>query len=306
MYLEGREEKFMLSNLQTRRTWKKAPVKKPHSLIKENKFQKIEKIIYEGKSALSITYKSNISLKNLSYVKTATNFLSNEQLPFSKLLCIHHNKNGYEGIWSFCEGKVKQNWTTVEYKALGTFLGKLHTSGKNYKNTYVYKAPIIISLKEEYLALKQYLPSSFDHISVLLETIEEKWPLFLPIGLVHTDLFANNILFQHGNVSGVLQNHNLQNDILLYDLTSVIKSLYFTNFENIKEKEDTFFNSYAKETPLCAEEIKSIPILTAAKFLFSSLMHIKNHLNDEIYNNTHLNSAAISLIHAEKALHLYE
>lgn len=291
--------------LKKRRTWKRAPIKKKRTLIKENVEQKIEKTTHEGKSALCITYKCDITLKNLIFIKNATAQLNKQEFPFSKLISFKHTKNGYQGIWSFCPGKLKLQWSINEYSALGVFLGKLHKDSNEDNVTSIYKPPIILSLRENYETIKQYLPSSFDNISSLLTTIEKKWPLFLKTGLVHTDLFPNNILFDQNQVSGILQNHNIQHDLLLYDLTSIMKSLYFSDYKHIKKHEDAFFSSYTSHIPLSTDEFYSIPILTSAKLLNTSLFLVHKHLHDKEYKNSYLNAAAISLIHAENALKLY-
>ena len=290
---------------QKRRTWKRAPVKKIHSLIKENADQKIEKIFHEEKTALLITYKHGISLKDLTFLKKATTFLHEHDLPFSRLLSFDHKGKEFRGIWSFSPGKVSKNWSTDQYKGFGEFLGKMHKIAKKHQDTCLQKLPIILSLKEQYKSLKDVLPESFDSIPSLLDKLEQKWPLFLPTGLVHTDLFPGNILFKHNTVSGILQNHNLQIDVLLYDLASVIKTLYFTSTDNITEKETAFFKAYTSYHPLSKEEILSLSILTSAKLLQNTLSLVEKHFKETTYKETHLNSAAISLIYAEKALHIY-
>ncbi len=292
--------------LKQRRTWKRACVKKSATPLKENTDQKIQKIIYQGKSALSIIYKSQMHLKNLTFIKSATEFLEEKGLPFSRLIFFENTKNGYNSIWTLKEGKIKSNWTTLEYKAFGSFLGKMHLISKNYKESILYSPPVILSLKDEYENIKEFLPSCFDSIYPLLKKIEERWPLFLSTGIVHTDLFPKNILFDKGKVSGILQNHKMQIDVLLYDLTSIIKSIYFTNVENMKENEEAFFSSYCKYQNLDQSEFYAIPVLTAAKFLHTAIFLIKKHLSSVEFTHAHLNAAAISLIHAEKALHLFE
>lgn len=290
---------------QKRRTWKRAPVKRIQTLIKENADQKIERIIHQEKTALLITYKNNISLKNLSFLKKATTFLTEKDLPFSSLLSFDHTKNGYRGTWTLCSGKVSSSWTTSQYRGLGEFLGKMHASTKDYKDTSLQKLPIILSLRDQYFSIKDFLSETFDSIPKLLDILEEKWPLFLPTGIVHTDLFPNNILFRQNTVSGVLQNHNLQIDILLYDLAAIIKTLYFSKTKDIVEKEKAFFETYTSFCPLSKEEILAISTLTSAKLLQNTLSLLEKHLKNNTYKETYLNSAAISLIHAEKALHLY-
>ncbi|MCH9617402.1 MAG: Homoserine kinase [Chlamydiia bacterium] len=288
-----------------RRTWKRAPVKRIQTLVKENADQKIERVIHEEKTALLITYKKGISLKDLSFLKKATSFLTEKNLPFSSLLSFDHTKDGYRGTWSLCPGKVSSCWNTLQYKGLGEFLGKMHSITKHHTDNSLQKLPIILSLKDQYTFLKDSLGQSFESIPTLLEKIEKKWPLFLPTGLVHTDLFPNNILFKQNTVSGILQNHNLQMDILLYDLAAVIKTLYFSKTVDIEEKEKAFFKAYTSFCPLNKEEILAISTLTSAKLLQNTLSLIEKHLKSDTYKETYLNSAVISLIHAEKALHLY-
>lgn len=291
---------------QNRRTWKRAPVKKARTLIKENGKQRVEKTTYNNQSAILITYKDQMTLKNLTYLKKATNFLSLKNLPFSKLLTFDRSPSGYRGVWSYCEGRNRQKWSIDDYRALGSFLGKFHQSAKDFNESSPQKLPLVITLREKYEELKEYIPESFDQINPLIETIENNWPLYLTTGLVHTDLFSNNILFKNSEVSGILQNHDLQIDILLYDLTPVIKSLYFSECENMKEKEKAFFDAYTQTSPIKREELLALPTLTAAKFVFNALNLIESHLNDSVYQEAHLNAAAISLVHAEKALHLYQ
>ena len=60
---------IMVTLLKTRRTWKRATVKQSPSFFKENIDQKIEKTIFDGKTALAITYKKNINLKDITFLK---------------------------------------------------------------------------------------------------------------------------------------------------------------------------------------------------------------------------------------------
>lgn len=291
---------------ERRRTWKRAPISIQKNLIKENFFQIIEKTIHEEKSALCITYKHGVNLQHLTFLKKATRFLVNAGLPFSYLASFDHTKQGFRGIWTFCEGKISKEWGEEEYRAFGEFLGKMHTLSRDYKPSTIEKIPLILSLRETYEGLKNYLPESFESMEPILTMIEKKWPLFLPTGLIHTDLFPNNVLFKQNAVSGILQNHNIQIDLLVYDLTAVIKSLYFSSTQNIEIKEKAFFAAYTTYYKMSAEELAALPILTSAKLLNTVLSLAQKHLTEPVYSDTHLNSAAIALVHAEKALHLYQ
>ena len=295
----------MVTLLKTRRTWKRATVRQSPSFFKENIDQKIEKTIFDGKTALAITYKKNIHLKDITFLKRSVQFLCDAGLPFSNLYSFEHSKEGYRVFWSFCEGKIRPDWSLIEFEAFGDFLGKMHSISRLYKKTDLGKVPLVISLREKYEHLKDFIPESFDLIPKVLKQIEDLWPIFLSTGLVHTDLFPTNILFKHNSVSGILQNHHLQMDVLLYDLASVIKTLYFTPCENKDLKEKAFFSAYNAFNPLSIEEMQNLPVLTAAKFLHTCLTLIEKHLSDSTYSDAYLNGSAISLIHAEKALLLF-
>ena len=289
-----------------RRTWKRAPVKKMQTLITENKGQKIERIQKDGKPALAITYKQQMELKHLSFVKKSTLYLNKKDLPFSKLLSYDRTKLGYRGVWSFCEGKTEVKWEISHYGAFGDFLGKMHKHASNYTKNSMTRPPLFFSISEKYHKLKDSLPRSFDTIGTTLDSIEKNWPVFLQTGLVHTDLYQNNVHFKHGKVSGIAQNHNMQIDILLYDVASIIKSLHFSRNSDIDKKEAAFFAAYTKHTPLTKTSFPALALLTSAKLLQTALLQIEKHLTNSSYNHIHLNAAAISLIHAEKALHLYK
>lgn len=292
--------------LKKRRTWKRAPIKKSPIIVSDNKEQKIEKICHNGKFVLAITYKNSISLNHLSFLKKATLFLKKHNLPFSTLLSFDHSKLGYRGIWSLCQGNIERNWKIKHYHLFGDFLGRMHQCTIDYLPTSMIKPPIYFSIKEQYEKLYEYLPSSFDIMPNIISEIEKNWPVFLPTGLIHTDLYQNNILFSHNKVSGILQNHNMQIDLLQYDIASVVKSIHFTSNSNIKEKEEAFFQAYSSHITLTPSDFQSIGVLTSAKLLNNCLEQIKKHFKNSSYTDTYLNCAAISLVHSEKALSLYK
>ena len=51
-----------------------------------------------------------------------------------------------------------------------------------------------------------------------MKFLEENWPINLPSGIIHGDLFQDNIFFQNKNLSGLIDFYFSCNDYYAYEL----------------------------------------------------------------------------------------
>ena len=60
----------------------------------------------------------------------------------------------------------------------------------------------------------------------LLE-IKNKWPKNLPYGIIHADLFIDNIFFKKNKISGIIDFYFAANDYFMYEIAICINALCF-------------------------------------------------------------------------------
>jgi len=105
--------------------------------------------------------------------------------------------------------------------------------------------------------------------------LEREWPTELPSGVVHTDLFPDNVLFMDGKVSALIDFYFACNDAFAYDLAVMLNSWCFEpdGAYNVT-KSRALIAAYEQTRPLTAVEIAKLPILArgaALRFLLTRL-----------------------------------
>ena len=108
-----------------------------------------------------------------------------------------------------------------------------------------------------------------------LARIEAAWPQDLPQGVIHADLFPDNVFFEKGAVSGLIDFYFACHDVLAYDLAIMLNAWCFeadVNFNITKAR--ALLAGYQSVRPMSAEEIAALPILAsgaAMRFLTTRL-----------------------------------
>jgi homoserine kinase type II len=103
-----------------------------------------------------------------------------------------------------------------------------------------------------------------DSIRDRLDTILAGWPTGLPTGVIHADLFPNNVLFIGDRLTGLIDFYFACDDILAYDLGICMNSWCFEpdgSFNLTKSR--ALLKGYQSVRPLGEAEIEAIPILAA-------------------------------------------
>ena len=119
----------------------------------------------------------------------------------------------------------------------------------------------------------------------LLETTMQKllvqWPHNLPSGIIHADLFPDNVLFMNGAVSGLIDFYFACNDAFAYDLAVMLNAWCFEGdgaYNVTKGK--ALIGAYRKMRKLSESEIEALPVLargSALRFLLTRLYDWLNH-----------------------------
>ncbi len=119
-----------------------------------------------------------------------------------------------------------------------------------------------------------------------LARLEAHWPDDLPHGIIHADLFPDNVFFEKGEVSGLIDFYFACNDSLAYDLAIMLNAWCFeadVNFNITKAR--ALLAGYQSVRPMSGDEINALPILAAGasmRFLMSRLYDWLNQPEDAL------------------------
>ena len=184
-------------------------------------------------------------------------------------------KNKKMAIFGFLEGNSKKKWNEDDCFMVGQKLAQFHLANINNK----LKAKNNFSLnfwKKIYLnCLNKFntvIPNSLNIISDEIDFISFNWPKNLPEGVIHADLFPDNVFFKEQKISGFLDFYFSCCDFLSYDLAITINAWCFYKY---KFKEFFFLSlisGYQSVRKLETNEVNNINILlrgASLRFLFT-------------------------------------
>jgi len=114
-----------------------------------------------------------------------------------------------------------------------------------------------------------------------LDSLTAQWPTALPAGVIHADLFPDNVFFLGDRLSGLIDFYFACNDFLAYDLAVCLNAWCFEpdgSFNVTKAR--LLIAGYRRERPVTADEIEALPILargSALRFLLTRLYDWLHH-----------------------------
>ncbi len=115
-----------------------------------------------------------------------------------------------------------------------------------------------------------------------LAALDAGWPGDLPAGIIHADLFPDNVFFIGEELSGFIDFYFACDDFLAYDLAICLNAWCFepdVSFNITKAR--ALLAAYTAVRPLSAEELESLPLLArgaAFRFLLTRLYDWLHHV----------------------------
>ena len=113
--------------------------------------------------------------------------------------------------------------------------------------------------------------------------IKKNWPKTLPSGIIHGDLFIDNIFFKKNKLSGILDFYFAANDYLIYEVAICINALCFdkkgTKFIINKQKVKNLVKGYESIRKITQKEKQSLNVLckgAAIRYLLTRLYDYSN------------------------------
>lgn len=166
---------------------------------------------------------------------------------------------------------------------LGAAMAQMHIAAEDF----ILRRENNLSL-DGWINLAEKCKDRADECSAgLSETIEnelgylkENWPHHLPKGIIHADLFPDNVFFLDGRLSGLIDYYFACFDIFSYDIAISINSWCFEKDGSFNvTKASTLIAGYNNMRKLSAEEIEALPILCRGASLRFLLTRLYDWLN---------------------------
>ncbi len=112
-------------------------------------------------------------------------------------------------------------------------------------------------------------------IEAELAYLEAHWPVGLPAGVIHADLFPDNVFFLGKDLSGLIDFYFACNDMLAYDAAICLNAWCFESDGSLNiTKARALLSGYASVRRFTAEEVAALPVLArgaALRFLLTRL-----------------------------------
>ncbi len=190
-------------------------------------------------------------------------------------------------LFTFLEGLSPRQVKDWHCSALGDTLAELHHATAGFPQ----QRPNDLSLAG-WRKLIADCGAGADKVSQnLCQELEEAyrsvaagWPKGLPSGVIHADLFPDNVFFRSDRLSGVIDFYFACNDFYVYDLAVCLNAWCFDGAHSyVPERGRLMIEAYQAKRPLSAAELEALPVLAtgaALRFLLTRLFDWLNHPPD--------------------------
>jgi homoserine kinase type II len=182
-------------------------------------------------------------------------------------------------IVTFLEGMWIRHPHAGHCAAVGEALAKLHRAGADFPlrraNALSVAGwrPLFQAAAARAGEVEPGLEAALD---AELSFLERAWPNDLPHGVIHADLFPDNVFFLHDALSGLIDFYFACTDTLAYDLAICLNAWCFEPDHTFNiSKGRALLEAYTRIRPLCGAERKRLPLLArgaALRFLLTRLV----------------------------------
>jgi homoserine kinase type II len=187
-------------------------------------------------------------------------------------------------IVTFLKGMWPRRISLGHCSELGAAMADMHLKGADFAMTRPNDLsvtgwrPLFEAARDRAGEVKNGLA---DFIEAELDYLERSWPTGLPVGLIHADLFPDNVFFLadkaagSDRMSGIIDFYFACTDFLAYDIAVCLNAWCFEPdgaFNATKAR--LMLSNYRKVRPLSADELDALPLLArgaATRFLLTRL-----------------------------------
>jgi homoserine kinase type II len=187
-------------------------------------------------------------------------------------------------IINFLEGIWPRKPNAAHCAGVGQALAKMHLAGRDFAMSRANALSVsgwrplfdqaAARADEVQHGLRAFIAAELDHLE------GNVWPKNLPQGVIHADLFPDNVFFLGEDVSGIIDFTFACNDMLAYDVAICLNAWCFeSDYSFNVTKARAFLGAYGRERALTCEEQAALPLLArgaALRFLLTRLVDFLN------------------------------
>jgi len=183
-------------------------------------------------------------------------------------------------IINFLEGIWPRKPNAAHCAGVGQALAKMHLAGADFAMARANALSVsgwrplfeqaASRADEVQHGLRAFIAAELDHLEGGV------WPKNLPTGVIHADLFPDNVFFLGERVSGIIDFTFACTDMLAYDVAICLNAWCFeSDYSFNVTKARAFLGAYGRERPLSDAEQDALPLLArgaALRFLLTRLV----------------------------------
>jgi homoserine kinase type II len=169
-------------------------------------------------------------------------------------------------IITFLEGIWPRKPNVAHCAGVGQVLAKMHLAGRDFPMSRANALSVsgwrplfdaAASRADELQhGLRDFISAELDHLESGI------WPEHLPKGVIHADLFPDNVFFLGEKLSGVIDFTFACNDTLAYDIAITLNAWCFEADHSFNvTKARAFIGAYGRERKLSDAEQDALPLL---------------------------------------------
>lgn len=195
-------------------------------------------------------------------------------------------------IVSFIKGSELKEFSEKNLEELGSNVARMHIAGTNFPLKRANEIGIA-GWRKKFEAVKdradEISPGLKEELQEAREFVNLRWPENLPSGVIHGDIFPDNVLFaEDGTIAGIIDFYFACNDMFMYDLAICINAWCFDNNRDFNaEKAKILLSAYNKIRPISDEEIEALPVLAmgaSIRFLLTRMYDFLNRVEGAVVN----------------------
>jgi homoserine kinase type II len=187
-------------------------------------------------------------------------------------------------IISFLQGLWPRRINPEHCAQLGAALAAMHLAGQDFAMRRANALslagwrPLLDKCRDRAHEVRHGLAAALE---AELEHLEEAWPRDLPEGVIHADLFPDNVFFLGNKLSGLIDFYFACNDFFAYDIAVCMNAWCFETDGSFNiTKARNLLNSYRKVRDFSEAELMALPLLargSALRFLLTRLHDWLHH-----------------------------
>ncbi len=186
-------------------------------------------------------------------------------------------------IVTFLDGMWPRRITADHCARLGEAMARMHLAGRDFRLGRANALSVDgwrPLLDASAARAQEVRPGLAEDLNGELDDLEGRWPAGLPSGVIHADLFPDNVFFRADRLSGIIDFYFACSDFFAYDLAICLNAWCFETDGSFNiTKARRMLTAYRKVRDFSEDELNALPLLARGSALRFLLTRLHDWLN---------------------------